>query len=121
MPNLHPQFFLRLYFSEAEMMGPGKAALLEGIARTGSISAAGRELGMSYKRAWMLVEAMNAMFAEPLVTSARGGSGGGGASLTEAGKRVLTLFREIETASIAANAERIAALKTMLIDMSEKK
>jgi len=118
MPNLHPPFFLRLYFSDAEMMGPGKAALLEGIARTGSISAAGRELGMSYKLAWMLVEAMNAMFAEPLVTRVRGGPGGGGASLTPAGDRVLALFREIETASIAANAGRIAALKAMLTDMS---
>lgn len=118
MTNLHPEFFLRLYFSETEMLGPGKAALLEGIARTGSISAAGRELGMSYKRAWMLVETMNAMFRDPLVASARGGPGGGGATLTETGARALSLYRGIEAASVAANADRIAALKAMLGDLS---
>ena len=69
MANLHPEVFLRLYFSESEMIGPGKAALLEGIAATGSISAAGRDMGMSYKRAWSLVETMNAMFRDPLVES----------------------------------------------------
>ena len=108
---------LRILFDGA-MIGPGKAELLERIGATGSIAAAGRGMAMSYKRAWMLVEAMNAMFAEPLVTRVRGGPGGGGASLTPAGDRVLALFREIETASIAANAGRIAALKAMLTDMS---
>ncbi|MFB2531097.1 winged helix-turn-helix domain-containing protein [Paracoccus sp. p4-l81] len=110
MPNLHPPLFLRLYLSETEMLGPGKAALLDGIARTGSISAAGRELGMSYKRAWMLVEAMNSMFHTPLVSSARGGPGGGGAELTATGQHVLTLFRDIEDAAQTVNADRIAAL-----------
>ncbi|WP_349293822.1 LysR family transcriptional regulator [Gemmobacter sp. 24YEA27] len=70
------RFFLRLYFDNA-MVGPGKAELLEHIRETGSISAAGRAMGMSYKRAWMLVEELNAAFASPLVASARGGSGGG--------------------------------------------
>ena len=121
MANLHPEVFVRLYFSETGMMVPGKAALLEGLGRTGSISAAGREMGMSYKRAWMLVEAMNAMFAEPLVVSARGGAGGGGASLTEAGARVLALFREIEAGTLAANAQPLAALRGMLADMSGEK
>lgn len=120
MANLHPEFFLRLYLTETGMMGPGKAALLEGIARTGSISAAGREMGMSYKRAWMLVEAMNAMFRTPLVSSARGGAGGGGATLTETGQRVLDLFRDIEAASQQVNADRITELKTLLADIPGK-
>ncbi|MFC0341570.1 winged helix-turn-helix domain-containing protein [Paracoccus niistensis] len=112
-PRLHPEFFIRLFLDGSVMLGPGKAALLEGIARTGSISAAGRDLGMSYKRAWTLVEDLNTMFREPLVESARGGPGGGGATLTDAGRQVLTLYREIEAASAAVNAERLAALKSM--------
>lgn len=120
MSRLHPEFFLRLYLDGGNMIGPGKAALLEGIARTGSISAVGREMGMSYKRAWMLVEAMNAMFPQPLVTSARGGAGGGGASLTPTGEEVLTLYREIEATSITANEGRIARLKGLMAERGDK-
>lgn len=114
MSRLHPEFFLRLYLGKGKMIGPGKAAMLEGIARTGSISAVGREMGMSYKRAWMLVEAMNEMFAEPLVSSVRGGAGGGGAALTPTGEEVLALFRQIEAQSIAVNREKIARLKGLM-------
>ena len=103
------------------MLGPGKAALLDGIARTGSISAAGREMGMSYKRAWMLVETLNAMFRAPLVESARGGAGGGGATLTETGQQVLALYRGIEAAAAEVNADRIAALKALQADTSGRK
>ena len=113
-PHLHPEVFVRLFLSPHAMIGPGKAELLAGIARTGSISAAGRDMGMSYKRAWMLVEELNAMFAEPLVTSARGGPGGGGAALTGAGHRVLSLYREIEAQAASINADRLAALRGML-------
>lgn len=120
-PKLHPEFFIRLFLGETAMLGPGKAALLEGIARTGSISAAGRELGMSYKRAWMLVEALNAMFREPLVESARGGARGGGAALTDSGQQVLALYREIEAASAEVNADRLSALRAMLPDRSGRK
>ncbi len=104
---------LRILFDGA-MIGPGKAALLDGIAATGSIAAAGRQMQMSYKRAWMLVEEMNAAFALPLVASARGGQGGGGARLTEAGAEVLRLYREVVARSEAAAAEPIAALEAML-------
>ena len=120
-PRLHPEFFIRLFLGESAMLGPGKAALLEEIARSGSISAAGRELGMSYKRAWMLVEALNAMFREPLVESARGGARGGGASLTETGQQVLALYRGIEAAAAEVNTERIAALKALQADTSSRK
>lgn len=100
-------------------LGPGKAELLERIRDSGSISAAGRAMGMSYKRAWMLVEEMNAAFTSPLVTSARGGSGGGGAHLTETGEAVLTHFRAIEAASLAAGAKDIAALAALMAPSDE--
>lgn len=121
MAHMHPEFFIRLFFSETEMIGPGKIALLERIDRTGSISAAGREMGMSYKRAWTLVEALNAMFRTPVVESARGGPGGGGATLTDTGRQVLTLFRQIETAAAEANAQRLETLRGMLADSSNQK
>lgn len=102
-PPLHnadhyPRLQLRLYLAEGVWLGPGKADLLELIGETGSISEAGRRMGMSYKRAWSLVDGLNRIFARPLVASERGGSGGGGAQLTETGQEVLTRFRRIETA-----------------------
>ena len=78
------------------VLGPGKADLLDAIARTGSIRGAAQELGMSYMRAWTLVRTMNAAFRSPLVEKERGGAGQGGAQLTEAGQRVLTLYRRME-------------------------
>lgn len=115
---------LRLVFDSA-MLGPGKANLLAGVRDTGSIAAAGRQMGMSYKRAWSLVEEMNAAFAAPLVQSSRGGAGGGKASLTEAGARVLALyFRLLEKAETAV-APEVAELETLLkaadLDMSARK
>lgn len=105
---------LRILFGEGAMLGPGKARLLEAIRDTGSISAAGRAMEMSYKRAWMLVEEMNAAFQDPLVDSTRGGPGGGGARVTEAGLRVLSLYRSVQTTAALAASEDIAALKAML-------
>ena len=104
---------LRILF-DGSMVGPGKAELLERIGATGSIAAAGRQMAMSYKRAWMLVEEMNAAFAGPLVASARGGQGGGGARLTETGSEVLRLYREVQARSEAAAAEPIAELEALL-------
>lgn len=104
---------LRILFDGA-MFGPGKAELLERIRETGSIAAAGRAMGMSYKRAWMLVEEMNAAFAQPLVASARGGAGGGGATLTDCGAEVLRLYRTAVSQAQAAAAGPIEALEGML-------
>jgi molybdate transport system regulatory protein len=87
---------LRLDFDAGRRLGPGKIALLEAIRDTGSISAAGRAHQMSYRRAWLLVEDMNRMFAEPLVSARPGGVKGGGASLTRAGEAVVALYREAE-------------------------
>lgn len=105
---------LRLVFEPDAALGPGKADLLEGIAATGSIAAAGRRMGMSYKRAWMLVEQLNAMFAEPLVESSRGGASGGGARLTEGGEAVLDLYRAMEAKARDAGAQEIAGLRALL-------
>lgn len=112
--HLHPELFIRLFLSGGEMIGPGKARLLERIAETGSISAAGRDMGMSYRRAWNLVETMNAMFRAPLVESARGGPGGGGATLTDTGREVLALYRRIESEAALAAGPAIAALKALM-------
>ena len=87
---------LRLLLGMSTSIGPGKTALLEAIAATGSISAAGRSLGMSYRRAWQLVESMNRNFREPLVLTATGGARGGGAQVTPFGHDVLRRYRAME-------------------------
>jgi molybdate transport system regulatory protein len=108
-----PRLRLRLHFPRGGMLGPGKADLLRLIAETGSISAAGRAMGMSYKRAWGLVEALNAMFEAPLVTSARGGAQGGGAALTPQGEAVLAAYDRLCQAALTAGSAEIAALGAM--------
>ena len=86
---------LQLYCGDAIAMGPGKAALLEAIARTGSISAAGRDLGMSYRRAWLLVDTMNRCFRKPLVEAHPGGGKAAGATLTAEGEAALAAYRAL--------------------------
>jgi molybdate transport system regulatory protein len=81
---------------EGAALGPGKVALLEAIAETGSIRAAGSRFKMSYRRAWELVAELNAMFSGPLVTAGAGGKGGGGAALTPLGRTVVKRFRAME-------------------------
>ncbi|WP_333829249.1 winged helix-turn-helix domain-containing protein [Pararhodobacter sp.] len=115
-----PLLRIRIVFGESGMIGPGKAELLERIARCGSIAAAGREMGMSYKRAWQLVETMNAMFRHPVVESTRGGPGGGGAVLTETGQQVLTLYRAFEVSAAQAGTPQLTALSAMLAPDSQK-
>jgi molybdate transport system regulatory protein len=102
---------LRVVLAPDVFLGPGKADLLEGIAETGSISAAGRRLNMSYKRAWMLVETLNGYFAKPLVQAATGGKAGGGARLTPLGEDVLLRYRRMAAATEKAIAEDVAALR----------
>jgi molybdate transport system regulatory protein len=107
------RLMLRLYFGDA-MLGPGKARLLEAIASEGSISAAGRAMGMSYKRAWSLVDEMNGAFRAPLVDSVRGGPQGGGAALTETGETVLATYRALESKVAQTGAAEIAALGALV-------
>ncbi len=94
--SLRSHVRLRLLLDEDIAFGPGKAELLEAIQRAGSISAAAKTLDMSYRRAWMLVETMNSCFESPLVKSAKGGSGGGGAEVTPEGLALLRAFRCME-------------------------
>lgn len=93
---------LRLRCGDDFAMGPGKAQVLEAVDHCGSLSAAGRELGMSYRRLWLLVDVLNRCWVEPLVQTARGGGGGGGAALTELGHRVLVAYRAAERRAVAA-------------------
>lgn len=95
-------------------MGPGKADLLEAIHRTGSISAAARDMGMSYRRAWDLVDTMNHCFVQPLVVTATGGSHGGGAHVTEFGFEVLHRYRELVAKASTSVTKEIDQLVSML-------
>ncbi len=105
---------IRFDFDPDRRLGPGKIALLESIAATGSISAAGRAHAMSYRRAWLLVEDLNQIFGEALVTARPGGPGGGGAALTPAGERLVALYREAERKMRAAAATEIAGIEKAL-------
>lgn len=107
---------LRVVIAPNVAVGPGKADLLQGVVETGSIAAAGRRLGMSYKRAWGLVEGMKEDFGAPLVTTSRGGSARGGAELTELGQSVLDLYRRMEDQAAAATKTELEALQTLLAD-----
>jgi molybdate transport system regulatory protein len=106
--------YLRIDFSDGSALGPGKARLMELIAETGSISAAGRAMGMSYRRAWLLVDSLNAAFGTPLVAKQTGGSGGGGAVLTKLGHDVVARYRRIERQAASAGHKDIAALAAVL-------
>lgn len=94
---------LRLDFDAGRRLGPGKVALLEAIRRKGSIAGAGREFRMGYRRAWLLVDELNHMFAEPLVIARGGGRDGGGASLTALGEEIIARYRKAE-AKVSRNA-----------------
>lgn len=109
---------LRLVIDKEVGIGPGKIGLLEGIKQTGSIAAAGRQLDMSYKRAWYLVEAMNAHFDRPLVEASKGGKSGGGATLTQLGEDVLSAFREMEAATDKAIAPVLRRLRRKITSVS---
>jgi molybdate transport system regulatory protein len=101
---------IRLDLTEADRIGPGKIALLEAIRASGSISAAARRLGMSYRRAWLLVEQINDALKEPAVTAETGGRHGGGATLTASGERVVDLYRAIEERAEAAAKQEFRAI-----------
>lgn len=111
---------LRVTLSESFFIGPGRADLMELIAETGSISEAARRMGMSYKRAWSLVQALNDGFGAPLVEASRGGKEQG-ASLTEAGREVLERYRGMQEATRRAIARDVEALGALHSDMSNRK
>ena len=99
-----------ILFDSGARIGPGKARLLECIRDTGSISAAARDMRMSYKRAWLLLDSMNQAFSAPVITAAPGGAKGGGAALTEFGAEVLERYRRIHDRAAAMAVDDLAAL-----------
>lgn len=105
-----PVLSLRIDFEDGGRIGPGKVALLEKIAETGSISSGARAMGMSYKRAWDLVDETTRLLGTPVVETRAGGAQGGGAQLTAAGREVLNRFRAIEEAAAEAAREHVEAM-----------
>ena len=105
---------LRIDFGGERSIGPGKVRLLELINETGSISAAGRALAMSYRQAWLLVDEMNQMFRDPVVSAQTGGGGGGGASVTKTGNDIVRLYREMERRAYGASSPEIRSLTRLL-------
>jgi molybdate transport system regulatory protein len=105
------QAHIRVDFADGRSIGPGKIALLEWIDRTGSLSAAGRSLGMSYRRAWLLLHSVNDSFTEPSVEFSVGGKDGGGARLTPFGRKLIANYRQFETAVDGLAAKSFGSLK----------
>ena len=102
---------LTLVLNSGARIGPGKATLLESIRATGSIAAAARDMGMDYKRAWLLIDSLNRAFDTPIVERSAGGPGGGGASLTALGEEVLARYRRLEGTTAELAADDLAALE----------
>jgi molybdate transport system regulatory protein len=113
-PELRPRF--RITSGKEIAFGPGKAELLERIAETGSIGAGAARMGMSYMRAWSLIQEMNKCFKQPVVKSARGGHKHGGAELTPAGRRILALYRQMENDSLNVIQTEWRTLRKLLHD-----
>lgn len=107
---------VRIGFPGQRQLGPGKITLLEAIGRTGSISAAGREMGMSYRRAWLLVDGANKLFKRPLVTVSVGGQHGGGTQLTDFGRALIAAYRRVEARTQEAIREELAPFESDLTD-----
>ncbi len=110
--DLKPQ--IRIMFRKAIAMGPGKADLLRAIEATGSISAAARQMEMSYRRAWLLVDTMNQSFRSPVVVTLTGGKAGGGAAVTEFGKEVLARYNAMEAKAGASVARELRTFATLM-------
>ena len=108
--NALADLHIRIDFAPEQRLGPGKIELLEQIAALGSIAAGGRSLGMSYRRAWELIEELNETFGQPVVESKSGGKKGGGATLTSLGLTIISRYRAIERAAATAAESHVAAL-----------
>lgn len=101
---------IRIDLDSGERIGPGKIRLLELIETTGSISGAGRAMGMSYRRAWLLVDSLNRALGAPLVTTRQGGASGGGAQVTALGRELIARYRSLEAESAAATRRELGPL-----------
>lgn len=111
--GVEARFRLRLMRDEEILLGPGKVDLLEAVAREGSITAAAKALGMSYRRAWLLVDTMNRNFRSPVVEAGAGGAQGGGAALTPLGAEVVQRYRRIEAMAEKAVATQMHKLRSL--------
>lgn len=109
-----PSATIRVVLAPDVVIGPGKADLLEGIRETGSISAAGRRMKMSYKRAWHLIDSMNTCFHAAVVETVKGGAAGGGARLTPLGEEVLAHYRRMQALTANAVSRELAELSRLL-------
>jgi molybdate transport system regulatory protein len=114
MASVRVHFRLRITRGGDIAVGPGKIDLLEAIGRTGSITAAARALGMSYRRAWLLVDTMNRCFREPVVETEAGGKRGGGTRLTATGAEALRRYRNVEKRAARAASAELEALRRLL-------
>jgi molybdate transport system regulatory protein len=115
-----PRVRLRIEFAPARWLGPGKVDLLESIGRTGSLTAAAADCGMSYKRAWVLLKAVNEIFSAPLVELSKGGrGGGGGAHVTSAGEAVVAAYRQAEREATTMSGRAFAGLKIAATDPAQ--
>lgn len=110
----YASFRLRIVHGDDIAVGPGKIDLLEAIDATGSISAAARDRGMSYRRAWLLVDTMNRCFRQPVVEAATGGARGGGARLTATGERIVHHYRRAQRLAARSAASDVAAIERLL-------
>ena len=108
------EFRVRVYRDDRIAIGPGKVALLEAISEAGSIAAAARLIGMSYRRAWLLVDETNRAMKWPVVGTATGGAKGGGTVLTPSGLALVARYRALEAAASRAAEAEIAALQSLL-------
>ena len=111
-----PRLSLRIFLGRTLILGPGKADLLAAVRDTGSIAAACRSMGMSYKKAWYLIDTLNRAFATPLVEASKGGGEGGGAVLTPLGEDVLARYRSGEAKAVAAVRADIEELDRLVVE-----
>ena len=105
---------VRIRYSDDARLGPGKIALLEAVERTGSIAAAGRDMSMSYRRAWLLIDSLNRMFEGGVVEASPGGANGGGARLTPVGRELVAAYRAVEADAVHAVDRHLGALRTRM-------
>ncbi len=120
MTKIQPRLQIRVVLGDIDRLGPGKVSLLENLERTGSISAAGRAMNMSYRRAWLLIDTLNHVFKKPVVVTSIGGERGGGAALTPFGREIIALYRSMERTAAAALSSHMKTLSANLVATKPK-
>jgi molybdate transport system regulatory protein len=116
-----PVIRFRIDFADNSWVGPGKIELLEAILRHGSLSQAARSLGMSYRRAWLLIESLNSYFQEPVTQATTGGRGGGGVTITRFGKSLIKSYHELSRDIAIAAARRLPSIARLVARNSKSK